>query len=206
LSGGLAQRLLPLVLRIGLGVAALRAEPGAGTGLGFLLCTSGGLAGGLALAWSGRGSHALDGWLAQRRTVRRHRLRWALERHRILLTGLAEVCRVQMQGAGDARTLSALDALRLDVAEDVNDVAVLIRRHGGRPGASIAGCSGAARRAMPGWRTWWPQRMGSPLELWPPCGIGRRDIRNGSGMRGKSQDALARDDDKETTWAPCRTG
>ncbi len=124
---------LQTALLVSLGAAALRAEPGTGAGLGFLLRTSGCLAGGLVLARTGGGSHALDGWLAQRHTVRRHRLRWALERHRILLAGLAEVCRVQMQGAGDARTLSALDALRLDVAEDVNDVAVLIRRQGGRP-------------------------------------------------------------------------
>jgi uncharacterized membrane protein YphA (DoxX/SURF4 family) len=89
--------------------------------------------GALMLAWSGGGSMALDEWIGRRPGIRRRRLVWALQWAQVARVGLEEVCRVQRQAASEARALAALDALGRDAAEHAEDLAMLIRRHGGRP-------------------------------------------------------------------------
>ena len=113
-----------------LGAAALRTGAG---GPGFLVRLTAMAGGALVLAWSGGGSMALDQWIGRRPGIRRRRLVWALQWAQAARVGLEEVCRVQRQAASDAKALAALDALGLDAEEHAEDLARLIRRHGGCP-------------------------------------------------------------------------
>ena len=113
-----------------LGAAALRTGAG---GPGFLVRLTAMAGGALVLAWSGGGSMALDQWIDRRPGIRRRRLVWALQWAQAARVGLEEVCLVQRQAASDAKALAALDALGLDAAEHAEDLARLIRRHGGCP-------------------------------------------------------------------------
>ncbi len=113
-----------------LGAAALRTGAG---GPGFLVRLTAMAGGALVLAWSGGGSMALDQWIDRRPGIRRRRLVWALQWAQAARVGLEEVCRVQRQAASDAKALAALDALGLDAEEHAEDLARLIRRHGGCP-------------------------------------------------------------------------
>jgi uncharacterized membrane protein YphA (DoxX/SURF4 family) len=119
-----------------LSVAALRVG-GPGSGPGFLAQLAAMAGGAFLLAWNGGGSCALDGWIARRSGLCRLRLVWVLQWARVARVGLEEVYRVQSQAASDAHALAALDALRLDAAEHAEDLAALIRRHGGRPLPSL---------------------------------------------------------------------
>lgn len=113
-----------------LSAAALRTGAG---GPGFLVRLAAMAGGAVMLAWSGGGSMALDEWIVRRPGIRRRRLVWVLQWAQVARVGLEEVCRVQRQAASDAKALAALDALGLDAAEHAEDLATLIRRHGGRP-------------------------------------------------------------------------
>jgi hypothetical protein len=113
-----------------LSAAALRTGAG---GAGLLVRLAAMVGGALVLAWSGGGPMALDEWIVRRPRIRRHRLVWALQWAQAARVGLEEVCRVQRQATSDAKALAALEAVGLDAAEHAEDLATLIRRHGGRP-------------------------------------------------------------------------
>ncbi len=61
------------------------------------------------------------------------RFRAALQWNRLILIGLEEVSRVQVQAVRDARVMLAIRSLADSTAESVGDVTMLLKRQGSRP-------------------------------------------------------------------------
>lgn len=91
------------------------------------------LGGALALYRTGGGPWALESWLALSPTWRRWTLLASLQGNRLIEIAAAEVYRVQAQAAADPNTHGLLEKLALDEVNHGEDLASLIRRHGGRP-------------------------------------------------------------------------
>lgn len=91
------------------------------------------LGGALALYRTGGGPWALESWLALSPTWRRWMLLASLQGNRLIEIAAAEVYRVQAQAAADPNTHGLLEKLALDEVNHGEDLASLIRRHGGRP-------------------------------------------------------------------------
>ena len=112
--------------------------------LGSLSKNLGLLGGALALYRTGGGSFALDAWLARCATWRRWRLLASLQWSLAIETGAARVYRIQMQAATEPTMRGLLEKLELDEANHGDDLASLIRRHGGRPLPVAPLCRGLA--------------------------------------------------------------
>lgn len=104
-----------------------------------------GLVGGvLALYRTGSGPFALEAWLARNLARRRWRLLASLQWNRLIEIAAVEVYQVQAQAAADANAHALLEKLMLDEAHHAEDLASLIRRHGGRPVPLAPLCRGVA--------------------------------------------------------------
>lgn len=101
--------------------------------LGSLSKNLGLLGGALSLYRTGGGPWALESWLAPRPTWRRWLLQASLQWNRLIEIAAAEVYRVQAQAAVEPNTHGLLEKLALDEVNHGQDLASLIRRHGGRP-------------------------------------------------------------------------
>jgi uncharacterized membrane protein YphA (DoxX/SURF4 family)/demethoxyubiquinone hydroxylase (CLK1/Coq7/Cat5 family) len=101
--------------------------------LGGLWKNLGLLGGALALYRTGGGPFALDAWLLENATWRRWRLLASLQWNLVMETSAGEVYRVQAGAAPDPNTQGLLEKLGLDETHHRQDLAALIRRHGGRP-------------------------------------------------------------------------
>ncbi|MBI4734773.1 MAG: demethoxyubiquinone hydroxylase family protein [candidate division NC10 bacterium] len=101
--------------------------------LGSLSKNLGLLGGALALYRTGSGPWAVGAWLAPSPTWRRWLLLISLQWNRLIEIAAAEVYRVQARAAVDPNTHGLLEKLALDEVNHGQDLASLIRRHGGRP-------------------------------------------------------------------------
>jgi len=112
--------------------------------LGGLSKNLGLLGGALALYRTGGGPLALEAWLARNAAWCRWRLLASLQGIRLIEIMAVEVYQVQSQAAADNNALALLEKLALDEAHHAEDLASLIRRHGGRPTPLVALCRGVA--------------------------------------------------------------
>ena len=94
----------------------------------------------LALYRVGSGPWALDAWLGRNGVWRCWLLLATLQRTRLTKIGAAEIYRVQCQAPADPEVDGLLHKLQQDEANQGDDLASLIRRHGGRllPVAGLA--------------------------------------------------------------------
>ncbi len=104
-----------------------------GDPLGSLSKNLGLLGGALALYRTGSGPWAVGAWLAPSPTWRRWLLLASLQWNRLIEIAAAQVYRVQARAAADPNTHGLLEKLALDEVNHGQDLASLIRRHGGRP-------------------------------------------------------------------------
>ena len=100
--------------------------------LGSLSKNLGLLGGVLALYRTGGGPWAMDTWLDRNALWRRWRLLANLQWNWLTSAAAMEVYRVQTQAAADSNVHALLEKLTLDEAHRAEDLASLIRRHGGR--------------------------------------------------------------------------
>ena len=112
--------------------------------LGSLSKNLGLLGGVLALYRTGSGPFALEAWLARNAAWCRWRLLAGLQWNRLIEIAAVEVYQVQAQAAADANTHTLLEKLMLDEAHHAEDLAPLIRRHGGRLVPLAPACRGVA--------------------------------------------------------------
>ncbi len=110
--------------------------------LGSLSKNLGLMGGALALYRTGGGPFALDAWLARNATWRRWRLLASLQWNLAIEIGAGEAYRVQARAAPDPNTHALLEKLGVDEANHHDDLAALIRRHGGRPVPVASLCRG----------------------------------------------------------------
>lgn len=101
--------------------------------LGSLSKNLGLLGGALALYRTGGGPWAVEAWLAPSPTWRRWLLLASLQWNRLIEIAAAQVYRVQARASADPNTHGLLEKLALDEVNHGQDLAFLIRRHGGRP-------------------------------------------------------------------------
>ncbi|OGB99958.1 MAG: hypothetical protein A3G35_15590 [candidate division NC10 bacterium RIFCSPLOWO2_12_FULL_66_18] len=101
--------------------------------LGSLSKNLGLLGGALALYRTGGGPWAVEAWLAPSPTWRRWLLLASLQWNRLIEIAAAQVYRVQARAPADPNTHGLLEKLALDEVNHGQDLASLIRRHGGRP-------------------------------------------------------------------------
>ena len=160
--------------------------------LGGLSKNLGLLGGVLALYRTGGGPLALDAWLARSAAWRRWRLLASLQWSRLVEIAAVEVYRVQAQAAVDGNTRALLEKLALDEVHHAEDLAPLIRRHGGRPVPLAPLCRGVAwvlgcLTVIVGMRAslrfdLWMEERGSSLYAWcarllpPEAGITARAL------------------------------
>jgi demethoxyubiquinone hydroxylase (CLK1/Coq7/Cat5 family)/uncharacterized membrane protein YphA (DoxX/SURF4 family) len=160
--------------------------------LGGLSKNLGLLGGVLALYRTGGGPLALDAWLARSAAWRRWRLQASLQWNRLVEIAAVEVYRVQAQAAVDGSTRALLEKLALDEVHHAEDLAPLIRRHGGRPVPLAPLCRGVAwvlgcLTVIVGMRAslrfdLWMEERGSSLYAWcarllpPEAGITARAL------------------------------
>lgn len=112
--------------------------------LGGLSKNLGVIGGALALYQAGGGRLALDTWLAKNSTWRRLRLLICLQWNLWTEIGAVEIYRVQARAAKDPNLYGLIQKLGVDEGNHGEDLASLIRRHGGRPlgvGGLIRGLS-----------------------------------------------------------------
>ncbi len=112
--------------------------------LGSLSKNFGLLGGVLALYRTGSGPFALETWFARNGAWCRWRLLASIQWNRLIEVMAGEVYRVQAQAAADGSTHALLEKLTLDETHHAEDLASLIRRHGGRPFPLAMLCRGIA--------------------------------------------------------------
>ncbi len=112
--------------------------------LGSLSKNFGLLGGVLALYRTGSGPVALEAWLARNAAWCRWRLLASLQWSRLIEIAAIEVYQVQAQAAADGSTHALLEKLALDETHHAEDLASLIRRHGGRLAPLATLCQGMA--------------------------------------------------------------
>jgi len=98
----------------------------------------------LALYRTGSGPFALEAWLARNAAWRRRLLLASLQWNRLIEIAAVEAYHVQAQAAADVNTHALLEKLTLDEAHHAEDLASLIRRHGGRSVPLAPLCRGVA--------------------------------------------------------------
>jgi len=112
--------------------------------LGGLSKNLGLLGGVLALYRTGGGPLALEAWLARNAAWCRWRLLASLQWNRMIEIVADGVYRLQSQAAADSNTHALLEKLALEESHHAEDLASLIRRHGGRPAPLAPLCRGIA--------------------------------------------------------------